>query len=1130
MPRLHAMVEAPGWKLNAPVRATYATCLAALAHTSARVLDMVQALRADGSIPTLDPEAEDGLATEAAYHNLYDIARLDLVDFFETHTKALLTDSDASVRRAFLGSVSSLCVFFGSAKTNDVILSHLNTYLNDKDWMLKCAFFQAIVGVALYVGGHSLEDFILPLMLQSLTDPEEFVVEKVISSFGSMAELGLFQRSKIWEMVDIIARFMVHPNIWIKQAAVHFVRAAARHLSLADTQCIIMPLINPYLKYPLQDLSEIAILDALKRPLPRSVLEMASTWAVKYEKGLFWKPFQNQRTFSFGGADQGLPTISSKDLDPKSLRRLPKNDEDEQWLSRLRNLGMTAEDEFKLIALRDYVSRVAAKKPTENKEDTKASLNVVLKLEDMKIPRQTIFFEEQKKPKKASRRISSTGQSSNSVPRAPHTIADALLDASTTIDQPVANRRQPSSSSNSVKGKAESNSKGKPLPIDYRNLVRPSSTVTSPTSSLPGTRDSSMQPPKMDTRQPRGGPDQEMAGGKGQDLLSPIDTRKTSINRDVSPSGIRHKSSAINLLRKDTGKSSAETSTTTTNAVARIDGPFIQEPSDDRPPSSDSRKRWRSSPSSRLNGGHTYNGQDPNVQKLLDDMATENYPSDITDYGPLVIPIRKSRVLASKADAQHIEGPWHPQGTLVATFSEHTGQINRILPSPDHVFFLTASDDGSVKIWDTIRLERNLAHRSRHTHRHADGAQIKSICFVENTHTFISCATDSSVHIVKVDVAHTNETSKYGKLQLMREYSLPEGEYTVWCEHYRGSTSSDTSNKSILVLATNKSRVLAIDIRFMTLLSAFENPVHHGSPTCFVLDRKHQWLLLGTSHGLLDLWDMRFHLHLKTFGFPGGAPIHRLALHPYKVHARWVCVTGGTGGADVSVWDIEKGVCKEVFSAAEDKFANAPPKEVLKAFTPILAAETSSPKMLARFAIAPGLLEPGDGKQGSGLSGPDLSMRCLCIGLDALDDGREARHGFFLTGGADRKVRFWDLSRVENSGVVSGLDVDEPKPVYTSNQIGGTLTMHVEQAGDAVPVKEGKRGGTAGAKKGKGESADGADNKAQKQRPQRSTVISRQQQALLRRHLDVVTDVAFLGFPVEMVVSGDRAGVIYVFR
>lgn len=192
---------------------------------------MLQALRADGSVPSVDPEAEDGAATDLTYQTSFDFAKQDLLEHFETHAKALLTDRDASVRRAFLGSVSSLCVFFGSSKANDVILSHLNTYLNDKDWILKCAFFQTIVGVATFVGGTSLEEFILPLMIQALADPEESVVEKVLSSFASMAQLGLFQRSKTWEMVDIVARFMMHPNIWIREAAAHFVSAHAVSLN-----------------------------------------------------------------------------------------------------------------------------------------------------------------------------------------------------------------------------------------------------------------------------------------------------------------------------------------------------------------------------------------------------------------------------------------------------------------------------------------------------------------------------------------------------------------------------------------------------------------------------------------------------------------------------------------------------------------------------------------------------------------------------------------------------------------------------------------------------------------------------------------------------------------------------------
>lgn len=202
---------------NTLVRATFASCLASLAKSAARFLDMTQASRADGALPIQDPEAEDSGDPETTMHLLFDAARADLIGWFQDQSKTLLTDQNSAVRRSYLKSVATLCVFFGRAKANDTILSHLNTYLNDKDWMLRCAFFDTITGIATYLGAVALEEYIMPLMVQSLTDPEEFVVEKVLKALATMAELGLFQRSKTWELVDVVGRFMIHPNIWIRE-------------------------------------------------------------------------------------------------------------------------------------------------------------------------------------------------------------------------------------------------------------------------------------------------------------------------------------------------------------------------------------------------------------------------------------------------------------------------------------------------------------------------------------------------------------------------------------------------------------------------------------------------------------------------------------------------------------------------------------------------------------------------------------------------------------------------------------------------------------------------------------------------------------------------------------------------
>ena len=107
------------------------------------------------------------------------------------------------------------------------------TYLNDRDWPLRYAFFQSIVDVAVCVGGRSLDEYILPLMIQSLSgkwyrvrrriladcpaDVEESVVTKVLQSLTALSELGLFQKTRVWELMNATISFLYHPNTWIRQ-------------------------------------------------------------------------------------------------------------------------------------------------------------------------------------------------------------------------------------------------------------------------------------------------------------------------------------------------------------------------------------------------------------------------------------------------------------------------------------------------------------------------------------------------------------------------------------------------------------------------------------------------------------------------------------------------------------------------------------------------------------------------------------------------------------------------------------------------------------------------------------------------------------------------------------------------
>jgi phosphoinositide-3-kinase regulatory subunit 4 len=1075
LPRLEAYLPDSTAMLSPLVRMQYAFCIGTLATTAARYLDMVQALRTEGSLPTTDPETEDDLSS-SAHRNQFDSDRRILLETLEKHTKALLTDSDASVRRAMLRSVSDLCVFFGSPQANDVVLSHLNTYLNDPDWMLKCAFFEAIVGVAVFVGGASLEGYILPLMVQALTDPEEFVVERVIRALASMAELGLFQRSKTWELVDIVARLSMHPNLWIREAAAQFISTASKYLSVADTHSILVNLIMPYLKVVPSDFSELKILDSLKSPLTRLLMEMGSNWALQAQKGLFWAPARQQQTFTFGSNEESLPTISGRELDHKVLQKLPKNEEDEIWLRKLRNAGLAPDDDFKLVALREFIWRVSHRRRSDGLVSPPTKFNNIVALKDIGVQALTVLFDED--VRQTVQQNQTLGSKDGMQPQ-PRTIQDALLDASTT----EADERFPHAEGHAERMLRAERGPGRTTLPSHPKTVPPSAeahwTSDAPISGPETRRDS--------LRIPGGSPIAQ----------SPVG----SLGKAEFTHSLKQRSSTLGLLGRGENKAIAETGTISANVFGKVDGAAARESSRSRQPTSPLAREHPIQGLSqvRFRNAHNYTGNDPAILKLLDSMLLERFPSGETEFGPRIQPTMRKQPIRYKDVHQVPSGvPWRPEGHLVASFGEHTAAVTRILVSPDQGFFISGSDDGSVKIWDTSRLERNITRRSRQTYRLGEDVKVTSLVFVEQTYSFVVTGSDGSVHVVRVDYHNQDGSAKFGRPRLLREYQLPTGDQAVWSEHY------NDENKSVLLLATNTSKVIALDLRIMQEIFTLQNPLDHGTPTCFCVDRRAHWLLLGTSHGVLDLWDLRFKLRLRAWVCHGAAPIHRLyqVFFPKSKRTR-LYIAGGSGQGEVTVWDFEKHICKEVYRTGTGKDIGT------KSTTLVDLDEEKPGGMLGRFATA---LEP------SASSAMDRGIRALTVHTQAIDEKGDTRHTFLLTAGPDWKIRYWDTSRPEASLVVSGLEADEAKPQYTSSQ----------PTPDTVVVAERLSQPQSQLLNGRESRSSPASKKAAQKSP-RSGLISLQQQHLLKSHLDNILDVALVEQPYGMVISGDRSGVINMF-
>jgi phosphoinositide-3-kinase regulatory subunit 4 len=102
------------------------------------------------------------------------------------------------------------------------------------------------------------------------------------------------------------------------------------------------------------------------------------------------------------------------------------------------------------------------------------------------------------------------------------------------------------------------------------------------------------------------------------------------------------------------------------------------------------------------------------------------------------------------------------------------------------MFFVSSSDDKTVKVWDTARLERNVTSKPRQTYGQHH-ARVKCVCVLEGVHCFASAAEDGSLHAVRVHVTVPGPGAlpKYSRLQVIREHRVENvGEYIVVMTHY----------------------------------------------------------------------------------------------------------------------------------------------------------------------------------------------------------------------------------------------------------------------------------------------------------------------------------------------------------
>ncbi|ODQ67089.1 WD40 repeat-like protein [Nadsonia fulvescens var. elongata DSM 6958] len=906
-------------------------------------------------------------------------------------------------------------MFFGEHKTNDVILSHLITYLNDKDVKVKLAFFEATIQLSTFIGITSLELYILPLLVQTLTDADEFVVQKILQCLALFADAHLIRSPYIWELIKVVIKFAAHPNQWIRQTMFAFIATTVRQISPAETYCLLYPVLRPFLVCDLIDFTEPTLLACAKPPLSRSVFNLVVTWAQKARRSYYWKiSHQRRNNIKEVNTSNGSSSVASSSTvlsESIALRyngntgsetalnnahRIELSTEDEQWLIKLQSIGFKQnKDLWKINVLRDFIYNIAHtvhNKPHGIESLLGSNHDLHLSLSKLKIMPFNVFFDDSLPSRRGSAKTSLAITSGEST-------------VGTSITRTTATALTP------------------PTPIPVNRVKFATNGITSSRSS------------------PSTGTITTMAYGE-------VETP---------------------------GRLQSQTSTLATTL--------------------------ESHENNNSNNNSSYTGKDPYILQFLANFSLDLAEFVSVEFGPSITP-KENISLHEKLPAGNGRKPhWKPTGVLVSNLHEHTAPITRLVVSPDHEFFVSASDDGYIKVWDTQRLESTVTSHAMLTYKFGD-TQVKAMCLVEKYHVVVATGVDGWVKLLRIYVRPKTGKArgKYRKIEVINQYNVNKSSSGIEGEYASDVHTLKLEKRLLIVLITTDSRIIILDANTLCEINVMQNPPEHGWLTSSVVDKDGNWVLVGTSKGVLDLWDLRFQLLIKSWGISGGSVVYRLVLHPHH-SAKWICVAGGSGQSEVTVWDIETSQCVEVYRGSGNSEAG-------KGYDPVSVIDTSD------FKVSQLNAEEFDTE----LLSKDHIIKSSGHGVHTVFADTEfeysagsleySRRSFLISAGSDKITRLWDMSNIEASTIVNGLVTGAGKPIYTVSFPTSSMTFNTERL--YVPhhkENEAKRPGKL----------------------PRASIISTEQRNNMRNHRDTIMDAVLLLSPYKMIVTGDRSGVIKVF-
>ncbi|XP_010267111.1 PREDICTED: probable serine/threonine-protein kinase vps15 isoform X2 [Nelumbo nucifera] len=258
---------------------------------------------------------------------------------------------------------------------------------------------------------------------------------------------------------------------------------------------------------------------------------------------------------------------------------------------------------------------------------------------------------------------------------------------------------------------------------------------------------------------------------------------------------------------------------------------------------------------------------------------------------------------------------WRPRGVLVAHLQEHRSAVNEIAISTDHSFFVSASDDSTVKVWDTRKLEKDISFRSRLTYS-LDGSRALCAAMLRGSAQVVVGACDGTIHMFSVDYISRGLGSvveKYSGITDIKKREVGEGAILSLLNYTTDGCASQT-----IMYSTRGCGIHLWDTRTNSTAWTLKASPEEGFVSSLVTGACGNWFVSGSSRGVLTLWDLRFLIPVNSWQYSLVCPIEKLCLFipPPSASSSATArplVYVAAGCNEVSLWNAENGSCHQVF-------------------------------------------------------------------------------------------------------------------------------------------------------------------------------------------------------------------------